>query len=562
MNFLKSFSFVITLLLMLTVSLSFAAGEFTLHIFYTNDVHGGIIRQKAEFLNPEFPPHLGGGASAYAIMKRVENEAGLSGDAVLKIDAGDIFQGTLVGTLSKGSVVVDYMNRFGYDAVVPGNHDFDLGAENLKKLIEQSNFPWVCCNIYNKETGKIWEPLKPYIIKNIKGLKVGITGTATVGTEYMSFPENIKGLDFTDEITELRKVVRILREKEKVDLVVALVHTGLPYDPREGYEELQKTTLEEVQKRGYANAMEIARFVPGIDVLLGGHLHRGYAKPWEDPINHTICVQNYGNGGNLGWLKVKINEDYKQIVGYDYPADENSLLLLQEDEFWPDSAIAAYLKSQQKIYEKGFKDVIGSTETQLTRAGVGESPMYNLVTDAMRLHFNADFSFTNYGGIRADLKVGPITREDVFKVLPFGNQLVEFRCSGSFLKQIIEEKIKGNRRGMAISGGQIVYSKTAPDGQKVISFTINGQPLQADKLYRVITTDYLMEGNSGLSILKQIPQEHVAYTGTLMRDALIEYIKKNSPLRVELDGRWQKKDGAKPDPDWVKQFLEKQASTK
>jgi 2',3'-cyclic-nucleotide 2'-phosphodiesterase (5'-nucleotidase family) len=417
-----------------------------------------------------------------------------------------------------------------------------------------SEFAWISCNIVEEESGEIWSMLQPYFIKEVNGLTIGFTGATTVGTEYMSFPDNIKGLHFLPEIPALRKTVDQLRNQEKVDLVVAMVHTGLPYDEREGYQALQKTSYEDVQERGYANAMEIAHFVPRIDILLGGHLHRGYREPWVDPQNHTICIQNYGNGGNLGWLKVQVDRSTRSIMGYDYPADRNSLMLLQEDEFWPDSAIAAYIQSQQEIYEKGFREVIGNTQTTLSRQGVGESPMYNLVTDAMRLRVKADFSFTNYGGIRADIKVGSITQEDIFRVLPFGNQIVEFQATGSFLKKIIEEKIKGNRRGMAISGGKITYNNTLPDGERVTEFLINGKPLQAEQIYRVATTDYLMEGNSGLSMLQDIPRESVAFTGILLRDAVIEYVQQNSPLQIHLEGRWSKKEDAQPDPSWIKQF--------
>lgn len=537
-----------------------SAPDFVLNIFFTNDVHGGIVEQSAEFLNPEFPPILGGGASAMAIMRRAKEIARDEGNAWLVTDAGDIFQGTLVGTLSEGKAIVEYMNKAGYDAVVPGNHDFDLGFENLQELIKISDFPWVSCNIIDKSTGKLWAPLKPYTIKKVKNLRIGITGATTVGTEYMSFPENIKGLEFIAEIPALQKTVDHLRNVEKVDLVVTLVHTGLPYDPREGYQELKETQYKDIEERGYANAMEIAHFVKGIDVLLGGHLHRGYQEPWVDPVNHTICLQNYGNGGNLGWVKLDIDGKTSSILDFDYPSDEGTLLLLQEDEFWPDSSIAQYIRSQQKIYEKGFKEVIGVTRTALTRAGVGEAPMYNLVSDAMRERVSADFAFTNFGGVRADLKVGPITREDIFKVLPFGNQVVEFKASGEFLKKIVERKIRGNGRGMVISGGKIVYNTTRPNGDRITEFIINGEPLQADKIYRVATTDYLMEGNSGLSLLTQIPNEKVAYTGILLREAVIEYVQKNSPLEIKLQGRWEKDNDAKPDPDWHRQFENAQAA--
>jgi len=289
-------------------------------------------------------------------------------------------------------------------------------------------------------------------------------------------------------------------------------------------------------------------------------LHLGYQEPWVDPVNHTICLQNYGNGGNLGWLKVTIDQPTKSVVDYFYPSDQGTLMLLQEDQFWPDSVIASYIQAQQEKYEAGFREVIGTTQTELSRSGVGESPMYNLVTDAMRIQAQADFSFTNYGGVRADLKVGPITREDIFKVLPFGNQIVEFQADGKFLKKIIEDKIRGNQRGLAISGGKIVYNNTRPDGDKITEFLIDGKPLEADKMYRIATTDYLMEGNSGLSILKEIPVEKVAYTGTLLRDAVIKYIEDNSPLKIEIQGRWDKDENAKPDPAWIKQFQTSQAS--
>jgi len=530
-----------------------------LSVFFTNDIHGGITEQKAEFLNPEFPPILGGGASAASLIKKAQKRAAKEGDGVLIIDSGDIFQGTLVGTRSDGEAIVKYMNKVGYNAVVPGNHDFDLGKDNLIELIKISEFPWVSCNIYDQETGKRWQWVKPWIIKEIKGLKIGITGATTRGTEYMSFPENIRGLEFHSEVLNLQQTVDELRE-QNVDLVVAMVHAGLPYDPREGYEDLQKVTKDSVIKSGYANAMEIVHFVRGIDLLLGGHLHKGYNEPWEDPRNHTICIQNYGNGGNLGWIDLYVDLPSRSIAYYDYPADNSTLLLLQEDEFWPDSTVLNFVKSQQKIYEKGFGEVIGKSQIALSRSSIGESPMNNLITDAMRERVNADFAFTNFGGIRSDLKMGPITREDIFKVLPFGNQIATLMIDGVFLKNIIEKKVTGGSRGLAISGGEITINKTLPDGDRVVKIEINGQLLDPNKTYRIATTDYLMEGNSGLYMLKEIPRENIAFTGILLREAVIEYIQKNTPIQPEMDGRWKMSDNAQPSDEWINRFGKAQAN--
>ncbi len=524
-----------------------------LTVFFTNDVHGGITETKAEFLNPEFPPVLGRGASAARIIKKVRQQGEQAGFPVLVLDAGDIFQGTLVGTLSKGKAVVEFMNKIGYDACVPGNHDFDLGKENLIELIRSSNFPWVSANIYDKSTGKIWQWVKPWIILHRNGLKIGITGATTIGTKHMSFPKNIEGLDFRPEIPALQKAVDTLRA-QGVDIVIAIVHLGLPYDPREGYEKLKQETLQQVLQKPYVNAMEVAHFVHGIDLLLGGHLHRGYQKPWEDPLTHTICVQNYGHMGNLGWINLYIEKTTRTIWRYDYPSDAGTLLLLQEDEFWPDSAIAAFIKSQQQQYEKEFQTIIGIAEGKFTRSGTGEAPLNNLVTDAMRSQVNADFAFTNYGGIREDINRGPITRGDVFRVLPFGNQIVTFNATGRFIKQIVEQKLRGGGRGLAISGGKVIFNKTLPNGQRVVYMEIAGKPLEPNKIYRVATTDYLMEGNSGLTLLKSVPQDEIAYTGFLLRDALIEYIREHSPLKPGIDGRWQRDDHRQPSSEWLAKF--------
>lgn len=526
-----------------------AEGPTRLTVFFTNDIHGGIVPQRAEFLNPEFPPSLGGGASAAAIIEKVRHQ----GRETLLIDAGDIFQGTLVGTLSKGKAVVEFMNRLHYDATVPGNHDFDLGKENLIELIKASKFPWVSANIYDKATGRVWEWVKPWIVVEKAGLRIGITGATTTGTARMSFPEHIRGLDFRPEIPALQAAVDSLRARG-VDLVVAMVHTGLPYDLREGYRRLQQTSYQDVLRRGYANAMEIAHFVRGIDLLLGGHLHKGIQQPWEDPVTHTICVQNYGNFGNLGWIDLLIDPATRALVGYDLPSDNGMLLLLQEDEFWPDSTVAAFIRMQQQLYEKGFEEVIGETRTALVRSSNGEAPLNNLVTDAMRWRGEADLAFTNYGGIRANIKQGPITRADIFRVLPFGNQIVVFQASGRLIKQILEAKVRGGSRGLAVSGARVVVNKSLPDRQRVVWVEVGGQPLDPDRTYRVATTDYLMEGNSGLGMLAQIPREQVAYTGILLREAVIEYIRRNSPLEIRTDGRWKWDEGARPSPEWLKAF--------
>ena len=105
-----------------------------IYIFFSNDVHGGIAEQDAEFLNPDFPPRLAGGSAVYRMVESYREMARKDDDIVLLLDAGDIFQGTPIGSKTDGRAVIEYMNYVGYDAVIAGNHDFDNGRENIASL--------------------------------------------------------------------------------------------------------------------------------------------------------------------------------------------------------------------------------------------------------------------------------------------------------------------------------------------------------------------------------------------------------------------------------------------
>lgn len=528
-----------TVLLVLGVAFMLSAQTKKMYILFSNDVHGGIVQTEATFLNPNFPPVLGGGASAAGIIKAYRAKAKKENAIFFLFDAGDMFQGTLLGTRTKGSAVIEYMNMVGYDLSVAGNHDFDLGKDNLLKLSKQAHFPILSANIIDTTTGKPFAAVKPWIIIEKQGIKFGIFGLTTEATKNMSFAEHIKNLDFLPEAPAARKAIRALKD-HGANIIIAVVHMGLPYNTEEGYKKLQEADRQHIKKESYLGAMELAHYVPGIDILFGGHIHKGYPKPWSDPVNHTLCFQNYGNGGNIGLVEIDIDIPTKAIMGYHLPAADSDLLLLTEDEFWPDSSVDKAIRAEQKKVEKGFDDVIGITETALTRTQ-GESPMNDLICDALIEASGADFSFTNFGGVRADLQIGPITPRDIFKVLPFGNAIVVIKMKGALLRSLIEGKLTRGRSGLAIGGGKIVYEKNRPDGHKITRFTIAGKPLDDNAYYKVAMSDYLAEGNSGMSRLAEIPEEDIDRTGIVMREAVRAYVVKHTPLKIKLDGRWIKK---------------------
>ncbi len=532
--------FISSLVLPSLVAMDYPEDEFLKVVtIFTNDVHGGIDRREASFINPDFPPTLGGGAIAgrYILQKRAEAEK--NGWGFLLLDEGDFYQGTPMGTKSEGEAVIEYMNTVGYDLLTVGNHDFDNGWKNLKRLSEMANFPFLASNLYRQSTGDLAEFVKPYIIKEIQGIKIGIIGATLTSTPSMSFPEHVEDLDFRPEVEGIKKYIPELKS-QGVNMIIVSTHAWLAYDPVEGYKEMMAKRADGTIPENYgSSAQEIANRVPGIDVMFSGHLHRGFYEPWEDPVNHTLIFQNYANGSNLGHVNFYIHRKTGTLAGYDYVSDDGAIFTLFEDDFLPDTAIARQIDYWVQKAEAGFDEVIGLSTAPISRSGSGESPMGNLLTDAMRDAAGADIAFSNHGGVRSELGAGAITPRQIFSVMPFGNRVVVLKVTGEFLKALVEDRVSGNSRGMLISGAEIVIDRSKPDSSRVVKIDIGGKPIVMDQEYTLAVSDYLVEGNSGYDRLTGISPEQINYTGLLLRQSLIDYIKSHSPIKPGTDGRWK-----------------------
>ena len=527
-------------------------GLVRLHLMWTNDLHGHIAPEMARFMNPAFPPPLGGGASMMTYVEEVRAAAALAGEPVLLLDAGDTFQGTPVGSKTKGDAVVEFFNTIRYDAIVPGNHDFDMGRENCERLARATDAPWICANIIEESTGEIVDWCQPTIVFDKGGVKIGLIGICTPATVHMAFPDNIRGLIFDPMAPTIERWRDELRA-DGCDLVGLLIHEGLPFDPDEGWKRIA-TSQEEAEdtqndagggygyvQTGSMNLMELVNSVSGIDFAVGGHTHRGYEKPWIDPENHTLCFESYGNGSSIGHAILKIDPQAGMIVGYDAPHDRGTLITLFEDELWPEETMAAALHPYIEMTEAEMGRVIGTAAVNLTRGGPGSNLVGNIVTDAMREYFDADFSFQNLGGLRSDVPAGNITARDVFSILPFGNELVVVTMKGSMLRRLVERKVQGDSGGICISGAQITYDGNRPDGDRCCGFLVGGEPLDQEKDYRVVCTSFLMEGNSGLDFLTTIPASRIELTQITTAESLEAYVIKYSPVRPRVDDRWVEK---------------------
>ncbi len=515
-----------------------SAETYSLVICNTNDVHGGVDSAQASFMNPEFPPELGGGASLATLARRLRADAQAQGKGFLLLDSGDIFQGTLVGTKSEGEAVMRFMNEVQYDAWVIGNHEFDLGRDVCERLIKQAQFPTLSANIFDVRDGDTTAFARPYMIKQFGPLKVGVIGMTTSGTERASFADNVRNLYFAPETTTLERYRDTLLA-QGCQAIIAVCHLGLPFDRWDAWAD-----LEEAESAGWKtpytrNAFELARRVSGIDALFAGDIHVGYVEPWVDPVTHTPCFQGYGRGTNLMAVEFEFDLATGQLLGWKNFSDESTLITLFSDQFPRDRQVAECIDTVVARVEVGFNERIGVAEQPITRIGEGETALGNLVCDALLWRLKGDISLTNKGGVRTDLPAGNVTPQDVFNILPFDNTLGSVEVSGKFIKDLLEDKVAYGGSGLYVGGMKVKVDRSRERGDRIVGLDIGGAPYQADKMYRLVTTDYLLEGNSGMEKLAELRSQAAVESGVYMRDAIIEYIKSHSPLRPMLDGRWQ-----------------------
>lgn len=475
-----------------------------LSVFHTNDIHGGIEVSKAFYIDPEFPPSTGNLASIQTILKRFKDL--FNTDTYILLDAGDFFQGAPISNLSKGEAVIDIFNKIGYKAVTVGNHDFDMGFDNLKNLASLSNCPLLCCNIIDEQTNEIPKAFKPYIILEINSIKIGIIGVITDDMPRLSTKKNIENLKFIDSAESVKKYIDILKTSENCDIIIVLSHLGFEEDKI------------------------LARKASGIDLIVGGHSHTGVHDIYEDPKNHTLITQAFAKGGTLGHVNLSIDLKSKKIIGF-----KNELISLFADQFKPDKEILSIINKWKNKVEKGFDEIIGYTKYDLTR-GSPESNLGNLICDALVHRYNADIAFQNSGGIRAEIKKGNIKFRDVFNVLPFDNNVYVLKMTGAEVLDALEVSVEGSHGILQVAGVEMLYDPKLPKFKRVLSAKIKGAPIDKNKIYIVVTNSYITESDgSTYAVFKGAAS--VVDTFDVLRDVIIEYISQIKNVDIDIQGR-------------------------
>ncbi|MBA7714461.1 Mannosylglucosyl-3-phosphoglycerate phosphatase [subsurface metagenome] len=419
-------------------------------ILYTNDLQGRILPYEARWVEKDPKPLVGGSATLATCLKGMRYD--------LFLDAGDFFQGTPEGDFTGGEAMIKVMNELGYDALTIGNHEYDQGNENVKRLAEMAQFPFLSANIVDERTRERVKYAKPYIIKEIKGIRFGIFGLTTSTSI-------CEGLRFEEVIPTAEECLKEL--ERKVDIIIALTHLG--FDPEE------KELVTDYQ---------LAESVPGIDIIIGGHYERELHPPAISPKYKTIICQTKGLGAYLGHLDLVIDKRRKKILRH-----KGEIITLWQAEYPPNERIASLVESVTSKVRKEMGEVIGEAREEIRRdpEGLKESNLGNWQADLMRDFAGTNIAFQNSFGIREDIPRGEITRRDIYQVSPFGNTLVTMNLSGREIWQILKESM-GRAGILQVSGLNLVYD---PEEKKLLEVKIKGEPLDFERIYSLVTNSYL-----------------------------------------------------------------------
>ena len=434
--------------------LSAAEGGKTFTILHTNDMHAAFLGMGPSTDYTPFRLHndstRGGFARLAGLIAR-RKAADRKLGPVLVLDAGDFLMGTAIGAATREvGGELRLMARMGYDATTFGNHEFDLGPDGLGQSIaaaskagripalvaSNTNFAAQDPALADLQHQAAKGLIRRYIVLTRGGIRFGIFGA--LGKEATFYTTGAGAVTFADAIETAKEMAKLLRDTEKVDVVICLSHGGVVKDKDGRFTE--------------GDDVRIAREAPGVDIVIGGHSHTELPEPII--VNgRTPVVQTGKEGGNLGELVITLDGDMLKVDSYKlYPIDD---MLLgdrgaqAEIDHLKKAVTGAVFASRG--YSVDQKLALAPKDLPNTFTDIPAStPLANLVTDAFRNATKADIGFTAGGMIRAGLKHGKSgvqTVYDVFSVAPLGagvvdptagNALVTAYFNGLEVKNVLE----------------------------------------------------------------------------------------------------------------------------
>ncbi|NWJ23494.1 5'-nucleotidase C-terminal domain-containing protein [Rhizobium sp. RM] len=518
----------------MTLSAGAAFADYELNILHINDFHSRIeaINKFDSTCSAEEAGKnecFGGAARLLTAINKTRDALKADGKNVLLLNAGDNFQGSLFYTTYKGTVEAEMLNAMKFDAMTVGNHEFDDSEDGLAGFLDKVQFPVVTANVVASAASKIGDRVKPFIVLDVGGQKIGIVGAVANDTPELATPgPNITIADDVAKITE--EVVKL--KEQGVNKIIALTHVGYPRD------------LEYIAK------------IPDVDVVVGGHSHTllsntdskaegPYPTLVDNPGGYKVPVVQAGQYSKyLGDLRVLFDDN-----GVVKEAKGDPILV--DASFTPDEAITKRIDELKAPIEELKAKVVGSSEGAIEGdrkiCRVKECSMGNLVADATLDRVKdqgVTIAFANAGGLRSSIDAGDVTMGEVLTVLPFQNTVATFQLKGEDIKAALENGVSQiddvAGRFMQVSGLKYSFDRSKPVGERVTDIQVkDGEgfvALDPAKTYTVAANNYVRTGGDGFKVFNDKAINAYDF-GPNLEEAVAAYVGKNSPYKPYTDGR-------------------------
>jgi 2',3'-cyclic-nucleotide 2'-phosphodiesterase (5'-nucleotidase family) len=479
----------------------------------------------------QFQP-LSNGRGGLARVATLRKQALKESPRVLTLMAGDTLSPSVESSTEakgeplKGRQMVDAWNALGLDYAVVGNHEFDFGDDVLRARIHESHFTWLGANVEDAKTGKTFDGLKSWDVRDVGGVRVGVFGVVLPETQGSS--KAGKDTRFQPFCEAAKRAVEEVRAAG-AQVVVALTH------------------LEDSEDR------ELARCVR-VDVILGGHSH----ERMKEKVEGTPIFKLDEDAMDLGRVTLDVDAKTGAVRKLDWKVFPITAKVPEDAEF--NTAMRAYAPLLAELARRvGHSPV--SLDARSVENRMGETNLGSFVADAFREATGADVVLFNGGAIRADrvLPAGVMTEREIYSLLPYRNDLVSLEVSGAVLKAALENGVslcglpKAPGRFPQVSGLRFTYDLDKPAGERVTRVEVGGKALEDTATYRLVTLSFLAAGNDGYTMLKDVRATPALKEGRSPWDVLADAFASGKPApRKKPDGRIQRVGGAsasvKPPP--------------
>ena len=517
------------------------AAPVELRILAINDFHGylqpppgGIRIADPGDKSKKIAVEAGGAEQMATLVKQLRAGA----KNTIFVAAGDLIGASpLLSALFHDEPTIESLSMMGLEVASVGNHEFDEGKEELLRMQNGgchptdgcqgphpflgAKFRYLAASTIEKNTGKTVFP--PYAIRQFEGIPVAFIGLTLKGTPNLVSPVGVAGLEFKDEADTVNALAPELKARG-VEAIVVLIHEG--GFPTGDYNECPGISGPIVDI--------VRKFDKAVDVVISGHTHQAYVCE----IDGRLVTSGDKYGTLVTAIDVRLDPATRDIISA--RADN---VIVRTNAYARDPEQTALISSYDKVAAPIANRPAGSITETLSRApnDAGESALGDIVADAQLAATRADkdggaaIAFTNPGGVRTDIPKkadGTVSYADVFSSQPFRNQLVTLTLTGAQIKNALEQQWLDPKRPRILQvskGFSYAWDNARPYGERVLAdrMSLNGEPIDPAKGYRVTVNNYLAVGGDGFTVLKEGSGQQF---GTYDVDALYGYFQANSPI--------------------------------